>query len=116
MAESEKVNESTTEIVEMVSLLLEFEFQEFREIFSTLQKLTDNEIAYKVVVAETRETGFPILELSGEKSKLESVLAELGYSKDILVVDDEIEAEDDLSDEPEEDLVEDEEEEESDTE
>jgi hypothetical protein len=92
------------EIVEVVSLLLEFEFQEFREIFTTLQKLSENEVAYKVIVAETRETGFPILELTGERENLERVLGELGYSKDMLVVDDPIESEDEISDEWQEDL------------
>lgn len=85
--EEQLQEEQPVTITETVTLLFEFEFDDFKEIFSTLQKMTDAGIAYKVIVAETRETGFPVLELSGDRAVVESFLAEMGYSKDVLEID-----------------------------
>ena len=84
-------------ITEMVKILFEFEFDDFTQIFTTLQKMTDKEIEYKVLVAATRETGFPILELSGPRNAVEEMLAELGYTKDMMDFEDDIESEEDVT-------------------
>lgn len=111
MNQLEKINENTqdaapekneTIVHEVISLLFEFEFEEFKEIFKTLQSFTESNITYKVIVAESRDTGFPILELTGNSNDVHEALEKLGYSKDMLSVDEAILDEKDLLDDEQE--------------